>query len=173
MAALLEHLGEAPVRRHCMGGIQALNLTSFTYWGTGITTRSRSFCAWVSQVMDQGLPFLTGKYAKHGVPQRDHWVMWAPIHVNDQEGDSIFTARQDNQTGVWHYGLYFYSRDQQLHDRLASCVLTATVDVPEGNRRVIGHAEHAEEDGLPVTSFEITVTAEGSYRLELSPSRVN
>ena len=168
MSDLLEYLGTTPLRRRCFRETDLINLKTLTHRPEDLTTKSSTFKHWVSLVMGQAIHFVIGTYIQQGVSPRDRWAFWAPIKVNGQEGDAIFTARSATDgSHVWYYGLYFYSKDERLHRRLATCVLSARVAEGARGRRIVALPVSDEEDGLPMTWFELTVETDQPYALSL------
>jgi len=156
MLDLIERLGLAPVRRLCMGDDEAINLYPCVVARETSGMRLIDFCYWTAQIVGQGLHFLSGEYADQGVQPRDAWVFWAPILTPGRRyGESIFAARR--REGEWHYTLTFYSADEQLHERLAECVLHAAIGEGQDHRREVGRPQRGQDDGVSVTSFEVCV----------------
>lgn len=165
--ALLPRLGDAPVELPCMNGAKAINVKTLTYRPADVTTSSPTFNYWVSQVMGQAMHFVIGTYADQGVEARDEWMFWAPIEINGNKGDAVFIARRSTETEEWHYSLFFYSKDQRLHDRLDACVFVATIGEHKVSGRVIGDPHYSEDGETPVSFFEITVKTDEPYALSL------
>src|SRR5438046_2618737 len=92
MSDLIKQLGSPPVRRACMGDIEAINLASSTFLHDCADVDLRTFCYWASQVLG-GIRFLSGDYADLGVTPRPNWVFWAPVRSpSGKDGESIFVA---------------------------------------------------------------------------------
>ncbi len=158
MSDPIKRLGLAPVQRACMRGMEAINLTSSTYLHGCADMDLGTFCHWASQVLKHGLHFVGGTYASEGVTPRLRWAFWAPVRSpSGQDHESIFVARY--REGYWHFGLFFYGDDEPLHARLANCVLHGEIRAA-GDQRVLGRPQRIEDDGVAVTSFEISVPAD-------------
>lgn len=154
MDNLLQQLGPSPVRRACMQGDPGVNLFPYVARHATDSLALIDFCHWTSQIVGQAMHFVGGTYAEHGVEPRDFWAFWAPIQTpGNWYAESIFTASQAE--GKWHYVLSFWGRDEELHRRLAECVLHAGIGEGENYWRDLGHPESTDDDRVPVTYFAV------------------
>jgi hypothetical protein len=149
-----------------MGSEEAINLSSLVFLHDCSKVDLTSFCYWASQVLGQGLHFVAGTYAGEGVAPRPNWAFWAPVRSpSGEDYESIFTARREG--GFWRYALFFYGDDEALHSTLAACVLHADVAGELGYTSVLGRPQQEEDEGVPVTRFELIVEAGRLHTISL------
>lgn len=161
---ILQWLGTTEVRRGYIQAPTVINLTKLTHRPTEITTSTPMFTFWVGHIVAQATSMVLGR---PGVENRNRWVFWAPILVNNQEGDVFFEVYNIVAGPIWRYSLFFSSKDKRLQERLRRCVFVARgVEAPfdsEGEGTPIPD----RRGNLHITSFHILTSASSAYTLDL------
>lgn len=154
MTSRLQGLGTTRRRWACVGATDVIDVSPLlTETPVNLSVQTGPLKYWVGSVLRPGIQFiLDNPREEEDVDYRDDWALWAPIVIDGQIYDTIFTAR--HQDDAWRFGLFIYGGTPELHDLLRDWALIGFPKQLRGGS-VIGYPERTEEKGMLVTSFEV------------------